>query len=122
MPVSINRSYVLGCAVGVGLACLIALSSLPQPKVIEVPTTAAEFNTTIQALGLGSAASIGFALGLDYLFIACYVTAIGLGCAAGRRAQRDGCGSRRQQGEAGAADALVAPEGSAATRSNEAQL
>jgi hypothetical protein len=82
MYASISRSRILCCASSIGVLCLVALSSLPQPKIIEVPRTATEFNSAILALGLGEVTKIAFALGIDFLFIACYVTAIGLGCTA----------------------------------------
>ena len=76
-----SRAWALSIAIVMCAICMSVLSRPPQPSTIESATTAAELKDKIAAFGPSGDAWLGFALGFDYLFMAAYVTAIGLGCA-----------------------------------------
>ena len=72
------RTWILLIAAVLCAICLTVLRSLPDPSHIEGAGNAADLNQSVNDLG---SARLGFALGFDYLFMAAYVTLIGLGCA-----------------------------------------
>ncbi len=74
------RASVLVVAVGLSVICVVVLSRPPQPTVIEKAQNSAELEKTKSSWGPTGCARVGFALGFDYLFMAAYVTALGLGC------------------------------------------
>ena len=78
----VSRAWVLTAASLLCVVCIVVLSNLPQPRVIEAAQSPADLEASFILWGTGGGARLGFALGFDYLFMAAYVTAIGLGCAA----------------------------------------
>jgi hypothetical protein len=76
------QTRILVAAVLIGIVCLAVLSRLPEPTTIESVRTSTGLQAAIGAWGPVGCARVGFALGFDYLFMAAYVTALGLGCAA----------------------------------------
>lgn len=76
-----NRAWVLAIAVLLCAICISILSRQPQPTTIESAKNSADLKEKIAGFGPFGCAGLGFALGFDYLFMAAYVTAIGLGCA-----------------------------------------
>jgi hypothetical protein len=61
--------------------CLSVLSKLPEPKRSKRRKTQPIYRNKWWPWGPSGCARLGFSLGFDYLFMAAYVTAIGLGCA-----------------------------------------
>jgi hypothetical protein len=76
-----NRPWLLSIAVLMCAICISILSRPPQPTTIESARNSTELKEKIAAFGPSGCAWLGFALGFDYLFMAAYATAIGLGCA-----------------------------------------
>jgi hypothetical protein len=76
-----NRAWLLSIAVLMCAICISILSRPPQPTTIESARNSIELKEKIAAFGRSDCAWLGFALGFDYLFMAAYATAIGLGCA-----------------------------------------
>lgn len=76
------RSVALSVSILLGVICLFVLSRLPEPKAIESAQNPNDLKEKIEGWGPQGCAGLGFALGFDYLFMAAYATAIGLGCAA----------------------------------------
>ena len=79
----VSRAWVLTAASLLCVVCIVVLSNLPQPRVIEAAQSPADLEASFILWGTGGGARLGFALGFDYLFMAAYVTAIGLGCGNG---------------------------------------
>jgi hypothetical protein len=75
----VSYTPLLITAIAVGIVCIATLAEMPQPSKIETANSQQELDKRIAVLDPG-AARITFALRLDCLFIAAYVTAIGLGC------------------------------------------
>lgn len=89
------RAAILLAALLLCVICLAVLSRLPEPKVIESARSLEDLNRLTGSWSAQKLARTAFALGFDYLFMAAYVTFIGLGCAtAADRAQ----GFRRMLG------------------------
>jgi hypothetical protein len=80
LPAS-NREWALSVAILMCMICLSVLSKLPAPKAIEAAQNATDLQKQMVTWGPAGCARLGFSLGFDYLFMAAYVTAIGLGCA-----------------------------------------
>jgi hypothetical protein len=76
-----NRSWALCLATILCVICLSVLSKLPEPKAIEAAQNTTDLQKQMEDWGPSGCARLGFSLGFDYLFMAAYVTAIGLGCA-----------------------------------------
>lgn len=80
MPIS--RTCVLSIAILFCVISMAVLSRPPQPTEMEAAKNLAALSEKIGTWGPSGRARVGFALGFDYLFMAAYVIAIGLGCAA----------------------------------------
>ena len=76
-----SRSWALYLAILMCAICLPVLSKPPKPEAIEAAQDESDLKHMKKDLGPSGCAHIGFSLGFDYLFMAAYVTAIGLGCA-----------------------------------------
>jgi hypothetical protein len=76
----VSHSNILIPAVAISVVCLVVLSKLPQPSRIETADSPAALETTVEGWGTPGGIRAGFALGFDCLFMAAYVTAIGVGC------------------------------------------